>query len=113
MFVLCHLIASSLRQNILRVLYHTGEICITKLVTETKSTHGQVMRCLRIYEGYAIVRVRRVGSRVYVSLNLENEDTKTLLEALWFLESHEHRRSKNLQTSCPPDPFSGKAELFA
>lgn len=113
MFVLCDLIASSLRQNILRVLYHhNGETGITKLVTETKSTHGEVMRCLRIYEGYAIVRVRRVDSRVYVSLNYENEDTKTLLEALWFLESHERRRSKNLHTFCPPDSFSGKEEPF-
>jgi len=113
LFVLCRLIASTLRQNILRVLYyHNGEISITKIVTETNSTHGEVMRCLRIYEGYAIVRVKRVGRRVYISLNLENEDTKTLLEAIWFLESHEHRRSKNLHTSCPPDSFSVKEELF-
>lgn len=108
MFVLCELVASSLRQNILRVLYHNGEIGLTKLVTETKSTHSEVMRSLRIYEGYAIIRVRRVDHRVYVSLNFENEDTTTLLEALWLLESYDRRRSKNPHTSCSPNSSMAK-----
>jgi|AGTN01.1.fsa_nt_gi hypothetical protein len=69
---------------------------ITELVAQARSTYGEVMRCLRIYEGYSIVGVRRVDRRVYVSLNLENEDTKALLEVLWFLDSHERRHPKHL-----------------
>jgi DNA-binding transcriptional ArsR family regulator len=110
LFVLCYLVASTLRQNILRVLYyHNGEMSITELVTQTKSTHSEVMRNVRIYEGYAIVRVRRIDRRVYVGLNLEKEEMKALLNALRFLESH--KRSQRAH-AFSPDSFCSK-ELIA
>lgn len=88
MTVLSCLLASGLRQNVLRALSHKGETGVTNLAKEAHTTHVELMRNLRILEGYGIVSFRRSVRRVYVSLNFENDNTKIVLEALDLLDSH-------------------------
>lgn len=86
---LSYLLASRLRQNILRVLWwHYGEVGITELSEDAHTTHVELMRNLRIFEGYGVISIRRTGRRVYVSLIYECNNTKIVLEALEFLDSH-------------------------
>lgn len=84
---LSEIVASAGCQNILRVLSHTREIGITRLVKAVNSTYNEVMRNARILEGEGIVRLIRVGRRCYVNLNYENVKTKILIEALKLLDS--------------------------
>jgi predicted transcriptional regulator len=84
---LSQIIASSIRQNILRVLNNKREIGLTKLVEAVNSTYNEVMRNVRILEDEGIVRLIRVGRRCCVSLNYENVNTKILIEALELLDS--------------------------
>lgn len=81
------IMASSCRQNILRVLCHKRKIGLTKLVEETNSTYNEVMRNIRILEGADIVKLVRYGRRRYIILNDENFRTKVLIEALGLLDS--------------------------
>ena len=81
------IMASSCRQNILRVLSHRNKIGLTKLVEETNSTYNEVIRNIHILEGEEIVKLVRYGRRCNVVLNDENFRTKVLIEALGLLDS--------------------------
>jgi predicted transcriptional regulator len=61
------ILASASRQNILRVLSHSREIGITKLVEAINSTYNEVKRNVCILESEGIVKLRRVERRCYIS----------------------------------------------
>jgi hypothetical protein len=81
------IMASSYRQNILRVLYHKQKIGLTTLVEETNSTYNEVTRNIHILEVEGIVKLVRYNRRCNVVLNDENFRTKVLIEALRLLDS--------------------------
>lgn len=84
---LSKIMASSIRQKVLRVLSHKRRIGIIQLVKELNSTYNDVARNLRILETEDIVMLSRIDHRVYVSLNSENANTKILIDALKLLDS--------------------------
>jgi len=85
------IIASSLRQNILRVLAEKREMQIMKLVSSTTSTYNELNRNLAILKNEGIIvedyrsKVRRDRVRV-IWLDRANPKTVTLLKALKLLE---------------------------
>jgi len=84
-------LASSLRQKILKVLFEKREMQIMKLVTSVGSTYNDLNRNLLILEKEGIiineypVRVRQ-GKVRNIRLNRENPKTKLLLAALKSLD---------------------------
>ena len=82
---LSKVLASSLRQKILRELYQTHEIRIMKLVSNVNSTYNELNRNLLILEKEGIVtsnyiiRVKQGKVRT-IQLNRDNPKTKILLE---------------------------------
>jgi predicted transcriptional regulator len=86
------LLASSLRQNILKVLSEKREIQVMKLVSSVGSTYNELNRNLSILEKEGIIineyRVKvRHGKVRMIRLNRDNSKTKLLLEALKTLDS--------------------------
>lgn len=85
------MLASSLRQKILKVLFEKREMQIMKLVTSVGSTYNDLNRNLLILEKEGIiineypVRVRQGKVRI-IRLNRENPKTKLLLAALKSLD---------------------------
>jgi len=89
---LSKLLASSLRQKILRELSKTHEIRIMKLVSNLNTTYNELNRNLTILEKEGIVkdeyRVRVKHGKVRViTLNRENSKTKLLLTTLKTLDN--------------------------
>lgn len=86
------LLASSLRQNILKVLSEKREIQVMKLVSSVGSTYNELNRNLSILEKEGIIineyraKVRHGKVRM-IRLNRDNSKTKLLLEALKTLDS--------------------------
>lgn len=84
---LSKVLASSLRQNILKELSKILEIRVMKLVEAVGSTYNEVNRNLEILEKEGIitndyrVKVRHGKVRV-IWLNRDNPKTKILLQAL-------------------------------
>ncbi len=84
-------LASSLRQNILRVLSERREMQVMALVSSTSSTYNEVNRNLAILRAEGVVvevyrlRVRRGRVRV-IWLDRSNPKTAALLSALKLLE---------------------------
>jgi predicted transcriptional regulator len=99
---LSRVLASSLRQKILRVLFEKREMQVMKLVTSVGSTYNEVNRNLLILEKEGIiineypVKVRHGKVRI-IRLNRENPKTQLLLAALKTLDS-EKRHSDNQDT---------------
>jgi hypothetical protein len=88
---LSKVLASSLRQNILRELSKTREIQVMKLVSRVNSTYNDVNRNLLILAKEDIIvdeyRVKVKHGKVRViRLNKENPKTKLLLAALQSLD---------------------------
>jgi predicted transcriptional regulator len=87
-------LASSLRQNILKVLSQTREMQVMKLVSSVGSTYNELNRNLGILEKEGIiindyrVKVRRGKVRV-IRLNRDNPRTEVLLKALKTLDQEE------------------------
>jgi predicted transcriptional regulator len=89
---LSKVLASSLRQNILRALSKTREINVMRLVSNVNSTYNEVNRNLVLLEREGIIineyRVKVKHGKVRViRLNKDNPKTKTLLSALKTLDN--------------------------
>lgn len=88
---LSRIIASSLRQKMLRELAKTREIQVMRLVSRVNSTYNELNRNLMIMEKEGIimneyrVKVRHGKVRV-IRLNKDNPKTKALLAALHSLD---------------------------
>lgn len=84
-------LASSLRQNILKVLSQQREIQVMKLVSSVGSTYNKLNRNLSILEKEGIiineyrVKVRHGKVRV-ISLNKDNPKTAVLLNVIKTLD---------------------------
>jgi Predicted transcriptional regulator len=84
-------LASSVRQNILKVLSEKHELQVMKLVSSVGSTYNETNRNLQILENEGIIintypiKVRHGKVRV-IRLNKENPKTQTLLKVLKTLE---------------------------
>jgi len=95
------ILASSLRQNILRVLVEKREMQVMRLVSSTASTYNEVNRNLAILKNEGIVvedyrlKVRRGRVRV-IWLDRANPKTVALLKALKLLE--QENDEKGLKT---------------
>lgn len=81
------LLASSLRQKILKTLYECREINVMGLVRRTNSTYNEVNRNLTILEREGITTDTRCGRMRLIKLNRENPKTVLLLQVLKQLES--------------------------
>ena len=85
-------LASTLRQNILKELSKTREIRVMKLVDAVGSTYNELNRNLEILEKEGIItddyclKVRHGKVRV-IQLNRDNPKTKILLQALKTLDN--------------------------
>ena len=85
-------LASTLRQNILKVLSQTREIRVMKLVGAVNSTYNELNRNLEILEKEGIitdtylVKVKHGKIRV-IRLNRDNPKTRILLQALKMLNN--------------------------
>jgi arsenate reductase-like glutaredoxin family protein len=83
--------ASSLRQNMLKVLSEKREMQVMKLVSSTGSTYNELNRNLSILEKEGLIineypqRVRRGKVRI-IRLNKENPKTQVLLKVLKTLD---------------------------
>ena len=89
---LSKMLASSLRQKILRELSKTREIRVMKLVSNLGTTYNDLNRNLLIFEKEGIItneyRVKVKHGKVRViTLNRDNPKTKTLLAALKTLDN--------------------------
>jgi predicted transcriptional regulator len=90
--------ASSLRQNMLKVLSEKREMQVMKLVSSTGSTYNELNRNLSILEKEGLIineypqRVRRGKVRI-IRLNKENPKTQALLRALKMLEQESDEAS--------------------
>lgn len=88
---LSRMLASSLRQKILRELSLTRELQVMRLVSKVNSTYNELNRNLAILEKEGIitneypVKVRRGKVRV-IRLNKENPKTQVLLKVLKTLD---------------------------
>ena len=85
-------LASTLRQNILKELSETREIRVMKLVDAVNSTYNELNRNLEILEKEGIItndyRVKVKHGKVRViRLNRDNPKTKILLQALKMLDN--------------------------
>jgi DeoR/GlpR family transcriptional regulator of sugar metabolism len=84
-------LASSLRQKILKELSETREIRVMQLVSRVNSTYNELNRNLEILEKEGIitndyrVKVRHGKVRV-IQLNRDNPKTEILLKALKMLD---------------------------
>ena len=84
-------LASSVRQNILKVLAEKRELQVMKLVSSVGSTYNELNRNLLLLENEGIIinsypiKVRRGKIRI-IRLNKENPKTQTLLKVLKTLE---------------------------
>ncbi len=84
-------LASSLRQKILKVLFEKREMQVMKLVSSVGSTYNELNRNLLILEKEGIiineypVKIRHGKVRI-IRLNRENPKTKLLLAALKTLD---------------------------
>jgi predicted transcriptional regulator len=84
-------LASSVRQNILKVLAEKRELQVMKLVSSVGSTYNELNRNLLLLENEGIIinsypiKVRRGKIRI-IRLNKENPKTLTLLKVLKTLE---------------------------
>jgi predicted transcriptional regulator len=89
---LSKVLASSLRQKILKVLSEKRDLQVMKLVSSVGSTYNELNRNLLILEKEGIiineypVKVRHGKVRI-IRLNRENSKTKLLLAALKTLDS--------------------------
>ena len=85
-------LASTLRQNILKELSKTREIHVMKLVNAVSSTYNELNRNLELLEKEGIitndypVKVKHGKVRV-IWLNRDNPKTKILLQALKMLDN--------------------------
>ena len=85
-------LASTLRQNILKELSKSREIHVMKLVNAVSSTYNELNRNLEILEkegivtDYYRVKVKHGKIRV-IALNRDNPKTKILIAALKTLDS--------------------------
>jgi predicted transcriptional regulator len=90
------MLASSLRQNILRELSKTSEIRVMKLVDKVRSTYNELNRNLGILEKEGIitndylVKVKHGKVRV-IRLNRDNPKTKILLQVLKTLDNENYK----------------------
>ena len=80
------LLASSLRQKILKALSECKEINVMGLVRRINSTYNEVNRNLTILEIEGIVTNVRCGRMRLIKLNRENPKTVLLLQVLKQLE---------------------------
>lgn len=91
---LCKVLASSLRQKILRELSKTREIRIMKLVSKVNTTYNELNRNLKLLDKEGIIteeyqiKVRQGKVRV-IRLNRDNPKTKLLVDALKTLDNEE------------------------
>jgi hypothetical protein len=90
---LSKVLASSLRQKVLRELSRTREIRVMKLVSSVNSTYNELNRNLTIMEKEGLIineyRVKVKHGKVRViSLNRDNPKTKILLAALKSLDGN-------------------------
>ena len=85
---LTKLLASSLRQKILKGLSESKQINVMGLVRKINSTYNEVNRNLIILEKEGIVTNIRCGRMRVIKLNRENPKTKVLLKALKTLDDH-------------------------
>lgn len=89
---LSKVLASSLRQKILRELSKTSEIRVMKLVSNLNTTYNEVTRNLAILEKEGLItdeyrlKVRHGKVRV-IMLNRDNPKTKLLLTILKTLDN--------------------------
>jgi DNA-binding transcriptional ArsR family regulator len=81
------LLASSLRQNILKALSEYKEINVMGLVRRINSTYNEVNRNLSIMEREGIITDTHCGRMRLIKLNRENPKTVLLLQVLKQLES--------------------------
>ncbi len=91
---LSKVLASSLRQKILRELAKNREIRVMKLVSNVNSTYNELIRNILILKKEGIItdeyRVKVKHGKVRViTLNRDNPKTKVLLAALKSLDSEE------------------------
>ncbi|MEM2129909.1 MAG: winged helix-turn-helix domain-containing protein [Candidatus Bathyarchaeia archaeon] len=80
------LLASSLRQKILKALSERNQINVMGLVRKINSTYNEVNRNLIILEREGIVTNVRCGRMRLIKLNRENPKTVLLLQVLKQLE---------------------------
>jgi DNA-binding transcriptional ArsR family regulator len=81
------LLASSLRQKILKGLSESKQINVMGLVRKINSTYNEVNRNLVILEREGIIKDSRCGRLRLIKLNRENPKTVLLLQVLKQLES--------------------------
>jgi predicted transcriptional regulator len=89
---LSKVLASSLRQKILRELSKTSEIRVMKLVSKLNTTYNELNRNLVILEKEGLItdeyRVKvKHGTIRVIALNRDNSKTKLLLTILKTLDS--------------------------
>ncbi len=84
---LTKLLASSLRQKILKGLSECRQINVMGLVRKINSTYNEVNRNLIILEKEDIITNTRCGRMRLIKLNRENPKTVLLLQVLEQLES--------------------------
>lgn len=82
------LLASSLRQKILKCLSESKQINVMGLVRKINSTYNEVNRNLIILEKEGIVTNIRCGRMRVIKLNRENPKAVLLLQVLQQLESN-------------------------
>jgi hypothetical protein len=93
-------LASSTRQNILKVLAEKREMQVMKLVSSVGSTYNELNRNLQLLEKEGLiineypVRVRHGKVRV-IRLNKENPKTLTLLKVLKTLDQENNPKTPN------------------
>lgn len=80
------MLASSLRQKILKALSQCREINVMGLVRKINSTYNEVNRNLVILEREGIIMSSRCGRMRLIKLNRENPKTVLLLQVLKQLE---------------------------
>jgi DNA-binding transcriptional ArsR family regulator len=81
------LLASSLRQKILKALSECRKINVMGLVRRTNSTYNEVNRNLTILKKEGIISDTRCGRMRLLKLDRENSKTILLLQVLKQLES--------------------------
>ncbi len=91
-------LASSVRQNILRVLSEKRELQVMKLVSSVGSTYNELNRNLLLLEKEGLIinqypiKVRHGKVRV-IRLNKENPKTQVLLKVLKTLEQENNPKT--------------------
>ena len=101
------ILASSVRQNILRALSEKRELQVMRLVSAVGSTYNELNRNLTILEKEGIItnqypiKVRRGKVRI-IRLNKENPKTLVLLQVLKTLEQENVAVCSVSETHRPP-----------